>query len=527
MRERLIELWLDSAKERSFQFPFAASLAAEGYTVLHVTRHCAMEFGKDIVARDAKGGLHAYQLKDANGAKITQEWWRREIEPQWAALCDSAVVHAGVTPGTPHKPWIVINGELNEEVHHLIAAKNQLRPRARRVGVIVRGELIDRIKSLGTSFWPESDSVDYTPLLEIFLSEGSEMFPKEKLASLLSRLVIRNKGLSKPEAKRLITSVSVLTALVLDRFQKRENHYAEFEAWIVCIASALHTAEKAKLPSGSFSQQISLLVEAALGALERLCDEIIQNEGCSQGSPFTDCKIRDVRITVIAGALSVYGMWRTIRGEPRNHRDIFIEAFTKKCISKMKIPGECTAPAFLALALYRGVVSAQLDKEFVLLKYLASVISSNLGDHAFGLPNPYYSYDASLLRCMGLDEDLFKESFAGNSYSVKAFFDLLVRLNLKQRCRYFWPDYTRITQEEFVPKSPLDMYNWKSENGVIEVRMVPRRQNWETLRTAAAKSTSRGWPRMLLKDPGFVLAFCLVYPHRLNANIARWLDSKW
>jgi hypothetical protein len=302
-----------------------------------------MEFGKDIIALDPEGRLHAYQLKDAGGAKVSKEWWRKEIEPQWSELCDSAVVHGSVKPGSVHKPWIVVNGELNEEVHHLLAAKNQLRPTSRRAGLIVRGNLIKRVKDLGISFWPDADSTDYTKLLEIFLSTGTELFPKEKLATLLEGISRRVKGSSRAEAQRLITSASVLTAVVLERFQRRQNHYAEFEAWIVCLANALHIAERAGLQDSEYSPQVSLIAEAALGALERLCDEVTNNPGCSQGSPFSDCRVRETRMTLIAGALSTYALWRRWRCEAMNERDEFVRTFTEKCLNSMRIPGECAA----------------------------------------------------------------------------------------------------------------------------------------------------------------------------------------
>jgi hypothetical protein len=485
-----------------------------------------MEFGKDVIAVDPKGRLHAYQLKDAGGAKVTKEWWRKEIEPQWSELCDAAVVHGAVKTGSSHKPWIVVNAELNEEVHHLLAAKNQLRPASRRVGLIVRGQLVKRVKDLGSSFWPDTDSTDYSHLLEIFLSAGTELFPKEKLALLLEAISCGRRRGSKPDARRLITSISVLTAVVLERFQRKENHYAEFEAWIVCLSSALQISERMKLRKREYQPQISLIIEAALGALERLCDEVMKNPGCSQGSPFSDCRIRDTRMTLIAGALSTYALWRHWRHERPSERDEFVKTFTRNCISNLKIPGECAAPSILALALYRGTVSGCLDKEAVLLNYLNAVIHTSLDKKSQGLPSPYQDYDTSLLTRMGIDDKLFKESFVGISHSAKSFFDLLVRTNLKQRCRALWPDYSRLNQEEFIPQSPVERYRWRNDKGVTETRMVPPRQNWKPLVAAAKECFANGWPRLLRQDPGMVLAFCLVYPHRLNAEIARWLDSK-
>ena len=65
MNERLVEDWLTKASERSYQTPFAQALLADGMQVLRVG-HGPHEHGKDIIAIDPNGGVHAYQLKDGN-----------------------------------------------------------------------------------------------------------------------------------------------------------------------------------------------------------------------------------------------------------------------------------------------------------------------------------------------------------------------------------------------------------------------------------------------------------------------------
>ena len=63
MLEKIIENWLDNASERSFEKPFCYMLSAEGHTIIHSTRHTAMELGKDIITVAPDGTPCAYQLK--------------------------------------------------------------------------------------------------------------------------------------------------------------------------------------------------------------------------------------------------------------------------------------------------------------------------------------------------------------------------------------------------------------------------------------------------------------------------------
>jgi len=71
MNERLVENWLISVNEKTFQIPFCQMLTAEGYTVLHLSRHGPFEEGKDVIALDPAGTPCAFQLKGAKG-KISQ-----------------------------------------------------------------------------------------------------------------------------------------------------------------------------------------------------------------------------------------------------------------------------------------------------------------------------------------------------------------------------------------------------------------------------------------------------------------------
>ena len=88
------------------------------------------------------------------------------------------------------------------------------------------------------------------------------------------------------------------------------------------------------------------------------------------------------------------------------------------------------------------------------------------------------------------------------------------------------PTDGRIDHEEFIPRTAMERYFWNGNKGVTESRMVQPRQSWLSLVTAAKDCSVRNWPRLLRQDPGVALAFCLVYPHRLNPDIARWLDSE-
>ena len=117
MIERLLGNWLTRANERSFQIPFCHWLAYSGHTVVHLSRHCAMEIGKDILTIAPDGAPCAYQLKGVEGGgKVTQGKWRNELYPQVMSLVLGSIAHPSIPAGRPHRAYLVINGELEEEV---------------------------------------------------------------------------------------------------------------------------------------------------------------------------------------------------------------------------------------------------------------------------------------------------------------------------------------------------------------------------------------------------------------------------
>lgn len=87
MLERVVDNWLTSANERSYEIPFAQLLISEGYRVLHGPVHHPFEHGKDIVALSPDGSLHAFQLKAGDLSLAALE----EIQAQLFALSATAV----------------------------------------------------------------------------------------------------------------------------------------------------------------------------------------------------------------------------------------------------------------------------------------------------------------------------------------------------------------------------------------------------------------------------------------------------
>ena len=125
MIERVIENWLDRASERSFEAAFCYMLIAEGYTILHMTRHSPIEMGKDVIAIAPDGIPCAFQLKSAEGGELTLTQYRNHVERQIPSLVEFRPEHPSLPPFTSHRAYLVTNGTLAEETIAAIRSQNE------------------------------------------------------------------------------------------------------------------------------------------------------------------------------------------------------------------------------------------------------------------------------------------------------------------------------------------------------------------------------------------------------------------
>ena len=196
MLERVIENWLDNTTERFYQEPFCYILSSEGHTIIHSTRHSAMELGVDIITIAPDGTPCAYQLKTGN---ISLRKWRDEVGPQIDDLVCGQLNHPSIDTSKYHRSYFVTNGRIEEEVSRAIddrnrAWENQNQP-YRRLETIVRGELFEKAKRLGIDLWP-SELTDIRTLLEMYLENGEGILPKQKLSELFESTFQLDKGTS-------------------------------------------------------------------------------------------------------------------------------------------------------------------------------------------------------------------------------------------------------------------------------------------------------------------------------------------
>ena len=534
MLEKVVENWLDKATERSFQQPYCYILSADGHTIIHSTRHSAMELGKDIITINRHGTPCAFQLKTGN---ISLAKWRSAVNPQIDDLVYGQISHPSVDNSRHHTSYLVTNGNIEEEVSRAIedrnrAWKNQGLPYCLKT--IVRGQILKKAKNLGIDLWP-SELTDIKTLLEMFLESGEGVLPKKKLASLFEstiplKLLDNGKKPSKKRCARVIASTALLCAIATSSFSNKDNHVAEVEAWVMYISYVFAIAERWELPSKIYKGEVEIATQSLYNSLANLCDEIMEREVLTENYVLEDSYVYKVRMTWLLGLMSIYALWRLRDNIDKDKTDDFLREFCKEKQHLLKLWGEAAIPQLLAFFWYFRKTTGTMGPDVFLSHLISSICQQNGPNSKTFLANPYYEAEDILPQLLapilGSDEDPLDETFIGRSYALEGLVHLFVRRNWKQSMKILWPGVSRLQFVSFKPENPWDFYRWENKKGTRYDRSPKQTQEWEKLKGSACNPGGDCIPQSMKDDPILLLLFLCVYPHRMNAEIMRWLDTQ-
>lgn len=531
MLERVIENWLDKASERTFEKPYCYMLSAEGHTIIHLTRHGAMELGKDIITIAPDGTPCAFQLKTGD---IPLAKWRTEVSPQIDDLVVGKITHPSVDSSKHHRSYIVTNGNIHEEVSHAIEVRNQTWASQGQpylhLKTVDRGQLLKKAKKLGTNLWP-TELTDIKTLLEMFLEDGQGVLPKEKLVSLFEstfplKLLNNGRKPSKRHCERVIASAAILCAIATSSFSNENNHVAEIEAWVLYISYVLALAERWGLSDTVYKDEFKIATQAIYNSLANLCDEIKEREYLIEGDPLADSYVYRVRVTWLLGLMSIYALWRGDKNLPKDRTDNFLREFCEEQQKQLLLWGEAAIPQRLAFLWYFRKINATRKPDDALSDLISLICKLNGPEGRGLLANPYYEAENILPHILGVAEEPLMDSFRRESHALEGLIHLYVRTNWKQRMKSLWPSVTRIMYQSFEPENSCDFYRWRNRAGAHKTVSPKPMQEWDDLKALAFESDGTCIPPSIKKHPILLLLFLCVYPHRMNAEILRWLDTQ-
>jgi hypothetical protein len=518
--ERVVENWLTSANERQYQIPFCQVLAAEGEKIIYISPHGPRELGKDVITIAADKVPCAYQLK---GGRVNLNEWRK-YKGEVDELVEYPIDHPSVRSHKPHRSYFVTNGTVADPVLDSIRVANVgwKRRGVKPLRLVARDELVARFVAAHGSFLPR-ETRDFSSFLELIVNGGRGPFDKEQFASFLeSVLPIKGpRGVAPRDAGRSISSAILLTSYIIQGCEREENHWAVFSAWTVVAAYIFCVASKHRTPAKWWSKSFELCEIGGIRALEALAAECSQNKTLfTQGDPFTDGPIYRLRITVLAGLLSVLGLYHSLKGEEWKH-DSFLQEFLTTNLDRAEIWGESASPYIIMSALALEQHGAHRQSEQLAVRLMQTIVELN-SSKGRGIPNPYYEPEDAFRLQTGLDA-VNREIFAGHSYTLETIVEFMARRLLRQTLAHFWEKITRLRFTWFQPGQEWEWFRWKSETGSLKQTMPNMPQSWRALLDAAENGLEE-IPALLKERPTFALFFALVYPQRLGVGLMRLID---
>lgn len=520
MLEKLIENWLNSAGERTYQPVFCQMLARQGYTVIHSTRHSPIEYGKDIIAIHLDGTPCAFQLKGNPGSRLTLAQYR-EIAPQLAELVNQQIEHPAISKTIQHRTFLVTNGEIDEEVQQAIEQTNASNVRSgypdRILQTMAKGQLLAWAKELDVSLWP-SELDDTKALLEILTNSGNELFPAGKFHELLSRLLKLEFGqseLTAAEFNRRISSSALFTAICLTPFSKRDNHWAIISAWALFSVYLIASAAKSGRPEKEVADILAITEEAIFNELTSLMNETLYRETpLVEGDSLSDFVVYQWRYTLLVGIGSLTWMWM-------NHADAWpnldfkakLEKFLPEDQSTLQLWGDAAVPQFL-LHIWQIEAKGNAKKSRELLESLC-----NRCVHIH-LPAVYRDVEAVIELVLSETLDDFDPPFSLdqngpiNSWMTKQLVLHMARHGMKTECQSIWADYSKTTSFVFLPSEPWMYGLFKCSHG-NNMQYVPKTpEKWENVLQEANANPAENIPLELLSRPWLLALWILICPQR-------------
>jgi len=491
-----------------------------------------MEMGKDIIAIAPDGTPCAYQLKSLKNKRLTLNAWRHEIQPQILDLV-AGINHPSVNKSKCHKSYLVINGKIEEEVTRSIDDMNIKWKNSNQkyeLNIITEGEIFNKAKKLGINIW-QSDLSVWKNVLELYLNNGKGILPKKKIANIFEKLFPfkkneKKKIPSKNHLANIISSSAILCLISISSFTMAKNYVAEIEAWTIYLSYVLALVDKWHLPKKYWEREFEFVLEYIYLSLQNLCEELKVRKNYVEGLVLVDKEFFHVRITWLIALMSIYGLWNRCRSNIEEDHEEFIKEFCLKYFKSMELWGEAAIFQFILYFWYFKKINPTRDPDDLLADLINVISKLNAPDSAKCLANPYYEANDILPYKLGLEKEDIGVNFESQSYTIEGLINLYVRLNWKQSMKLLWPDATRISFIEFEPKYKWHYYRWHNEEGTYKT-VIPRiPKTWDELKKESFESEGKLLPTTLKKYPLFVLLFLLVYPHRVNSQALRWLDSQ-
>jgi hypothetical protein len=518
--ERVVEDWLHNVNELGYEDAFAHALLSDRHTIIHRQEHGSLELGKDLITQDKNGIYHCYQLK---GGNIAQGKWQ-QISGQVHSTVTSPIVHPNVPVGTQFIPHLVTNGTISDPVRLDIFARNLVwkEQYGRELHLILYDQLLDMFLRLQSSFLPTKPR-DFQLFLTLYLADKREPLKNVQFSQFLVSM-LPDHEVTQAELVRLLAAITIVADYVISEYEKVSNYFMEAQAWSLLLFHLLRVCEDHS-DVRDWVPAINLIIESVEKSVGKAVEEILQSTNWMEGNIFVDESVWSYRCSALVGLLSAYMISHRIKKTPLEDENAVYSCIGRH-LSEVRLWGEAAAPTLFLAAQCLCLRGAEWAGIQTALRAVDTIVEENGNKRSVGVPDPYYDAE-EIMRWKLLNEDVIGEkvSFAGRSFTIRQFVELIVRRNWPNNLRKRWYRIAEIDYVEFSPENPKDSYRWWCEKGLTVARRWSHPQSWLFLVGESHAAPENA----LLIDTRFIylLPYLFLFmPHRFTPGRARLLDVK-
>jgi len=496
--EKLVESWLDSQSERRYQPALIQLMISEGWRVVHNTRHSPLEFGKDIIARDPSGKLHAIQLKGNPGSRLSKSQ-AQDMLPQIIELLDVAVPPIyQESSAEKHVAVIATNGEIDEEARVLfeqaaLRTNNPLCP-ASELQLWSRGDLLARFRSKLMQVWPTSLE-GMRRVLELFTANGSALVDPVRLSIILDASIGRPASdMKSPEKTSRLSAALLLAEIIKNPWYASKNHYVLFQLSVLISTYCLRYGDTERR-----REMIRAYDDVLLGHARDLLSEAEEVNFDPQytwaaGSPMDEIDVMRERLRLIsdaAGALVLSGLPRT------TYSHEYAKRLLENSYGPNSIWGQGAVPAAIVRYWAFRKVDATARPDGALMAILRAILAVS-GRGGDGTPPPYYTFEECLFLhsggLLGKESGVMDDSAKGRAWFALALMYMLAKRNWKQTCQNLWAPFSRLLHEDTeIPAR--DFFDAKLSESAKAKTIQLYAETWRKLVTDAVDAGQGARPR--------------------------------
>ena len=370
--------------------------------------------------------------------------------------------------------------------------------------------------------------VNYKNFLDLYFANGRDFLDEEKFSNLLqSVLRLEDEKLTKEERKRNISAAILFTSYVVSPFKQVENHISIVQTLVLLASYILAVAEKYELSNSYWKDSFELVWTEIKNTLQSLEKEIEEGGLEKLYVSLWDGEIAPYRKHIAVSYLFAFKLSQILE-ENDDWKSVERDDFFQKIGDSLMMWGESSLLVYIYIFEYLSKLTNQ-DSNAVgsLILPLEAILKFNGRKGIDGLHSPYYKVQTSINAIFGLleDEDEIRETFVMRSYFIKPIIDLFARHNHRDILELCWRELTYIQQERFLPEEKWMFFLWRSERGKHKMEFPKQTQSWKELTDEVDEVNTNEIPEMILTLPSFLPLFLLVFPHRINSELIKLLDS--